>query len=164
MLTSRSRFQAVLERYLQTLVSLPLRDRSSICDFLNTGVATEPSSSSLSGGAMEGFLTKRGRNFGGWQVSSPVLLHLMTKEADSNVEEGMADTLLRSHSRLLPLLLRDSERSEDRRDSSTGRCDRPTVFFSSGSRRNDWRGCVPPRIPHSDTKRKGEGGGSHSLR
>ncbi|BGP12173.1 hypothetical protein JCM10213_004739 [Rhodosporidiobolus nylandii] len=78
--------KAVLERYLQTLLTIPLRDRTSICAFFNTDVVPS-SSSSLSGGptipgapsasgpggAMAGWLTKRGRNFGGWQTRFYVL-------------------------------------------------------------------------------------------
>ncbi|GAA5909050.1 uncharacterized protein JCM6883_002590 [Sporobolomyces salmoneus] len=59
--------KAVLEKYLQTLIAIPMRDRGALCNFLNTDVVSETSSSSGSNGAMEGYLTKRGRNFGGWQ-------------------------------------------------------------------------------------------------
>jgi len=58
----------VLERYLQTLLALSLRDRTAICAFFNSDIvpdAVQPSTT----GAMAGWLTKRGRNFGGWQVS-----------------------------------------------------------------------------------------------
>ncbi|GAA6008117.1 hypothetical protein JCM10207_007035 [Rhodosporidiobolus poonsookiae] len=76
--------KAVLERYLQTLLSIPLRDRSAVCAFFNTDVVASPlPSSSLSGGGagagadgeapMAGWLTKRGRNFGGWQTRYYVL-------------------------------------------------------------------------------------------
>ncbi|BGP28341.1 Rho GTPase activating protein [Rhodotorula toruloides] len=64
--------KAVLERYLQTLVSLPLRDRSAVCAFLNSDIASDPPSPSSSG-PMAGWLTKRGRAFGGWQTRYYVL-------------------------------------------------------------------------------------------
>ncbi|GAA5922405.1 hypothetical protein JCM1841_003099 [Sporobolomyces salmonicolor] len=64
--------KAVLERYLQTLVSIPLRDRSAICTFFNTDIAHDPPTAP-SAGAMEGWLTKRGRSFGGWQTRYYVL-------------------------------------------------------------------------------------------
>ncbi|GAA5923500.1 uncharacterized protein JCM15063_003666 [Sporobolomyces koalae] len=57
--------KAVLERYFQTLISISLRDRTAICNFFNTDIANEPNATT--NGAMEGYLTKRGRNFGGWQ-------------------------------------------------------------------------------------------------
>ncbi|GAA5914040.1 hypothetical protein JCM6882_001831 [Rhodosporidiobolus microsporus] len=71
--------KAVLERYLQTLVSIPLRDRTAICAFFNSDVLPSSSSSGsfgsgfTSGGGADGtptsgWLTKRGRNFGGWQT------------------------------------------------------------------------------------------------
>ncbi|ORY90204.1 hypothetical protein BCR35DRAFT_134853 [Leucosporidium creatinivorum] len=62
----------VLERYLQTLLALSLRDRTAICAFFNSDIvpdAAQPSST----GAMAGWLTKRGRNFGGWQTRYYVL-------------------------------------------------------------------------------------------
>ncbi|GAA5961252.1 hypothetical protein JCM3765_002885 [Sporobolomyces pararoseus] len=59
--------KAVLEKYLQTLISIPMRDRAALCQFLNTDIAPDLPPISASNGAMEGYLTKRGRNFGGWQ-------------------------------------------------------------------------------------------------
>ncbi|GAA6061340.1 hypothetical protein JCM10212_004821 [Sporobolomyces blumeae] len=63
--------KALVERYLQTLVALPLRDRTALCHFLNSDVVpdhqTSSSSSLMNNGTMQGWLTKRGRNFGGWQ-------------------------------------------------------------------------------------------------
>ncbi|GAA5866516.1 hypothetical protein JCM1840_001344 [Sporobolomyces johnsonii] len=64
--------KAVLERYLQTLISIPLRDRSAICTFFNSDVVHE-APTAPSAGAMEGWLTKRGRSFGGWQTRYYVL-------------------------------------------------------------------------------------------
>ncbi|GAA5877907.1 hypothetical protein JCM8547_005534 [Rhodosporidiobolus lusitaniae] len=82
--------KAVLERYLQTLVSIPLRDRAAICAFFNSDIlppatqtsfpssASAPALSSSAGAGegpppMSGWLTKRGRNFGGWQTRYYVL-------------------------------------------------------------------------------------------
>ncbi|GAA6024024.1 hypothetical protein JCM11491_000536 [Sporobolomyces phaffii] len=59
--------KAVLEKYLQTLILIPMRDRSALCQFLNTDIVIDAHPSTNSNGAMEGYLTKRGRNFGGWQ-------------------------------------------------------------------------------------------------
>ncbi|GJN91954.1 hypothetical protein Rhopal_004982-T1 [Rhodotorula paludigena] len=65
--------KAVLERYLQTLLTIPLRDRSAICTFLNSDVVPDAPIAPPASGAMEGWLTKRGRNFGGWQTRYYVL-------------------------------------------------------------------------------------------
>ncbi|GAA5974419.1 hypothetical protein JCM11641_005271 [Rhodosporidiobolus odoratus] len=90
--------KAVLEKYLQTLLTIPLRDKSPVCSFLNSdilppspsttapaptaapvtpteGPGAGPGSGSglLGQGPMEGWLTKRGRNFGGWQTRFYVL-------------------------------------------------------------------------------------------
>lgn len=62
----------MLERYLQTLVSIPLRDQTTICNFFNSDVAPDsPPPAPTSG--MSGWLTKRGRSFGGWQTRFYVL-------------------------------------------------------------------------------------------
>ncbi|BGP44259.1 Rho GTPase activating protein [Rhodotorula kratochvilovae] len=66
--------KAVLERYLQTLLAIPLRDRAAICAFFTSDVLPdEPTTPSSANGAIEGWLTKRGRNFGGWQTRFYVL-------------------------------------------------------------------------------------------
>ncbi|GAA5854159.1 hypothetical protein JCM9279_002855 [Rhodotorula babjevae] len=66
--------KALVERYLQTLVALSLKDRSPVCTFLTSDVVAEsPTTPSSAHGAMEGWLTKRGRNFGGWQTRFYVL-------------------------------------------------------------------------------------------
>ncbi|GAA6056564.1 hypothetical protein JCM3770_004364 [Rhodotorula araucariae] len=66
--------KAVLERYLQTLLAIPLRDRAAICRFFTSDVLPDaPTTPSSANGAIEGWLTKRGRNFGGWQTRFYVL-------------------------------------------------------------------------------------------
>ncbi|GAA5906317.1 hypothetical protein JCM8208_003514 [Rhodotorula glutinis] len=66
--------KALVERYLQTLVAIPFKDRSPICVFFTSDVVAEsPTTPSSAHGAMEGWLTKRGRNFGGWQTRFYVL-------------------------------------------------------------------------------------------
>ncbi|GAA5930392.1 hypothetical protein JCM3775_004380 [Rhodotorula graminis] len=66
--------KALVERYLQTLVAIPFKDRSPICAFLTSDVVVEsPTTPSSAHGSMEGWLTKRGRNFGGWQTRFYVL-------------------------------------------------------------------------------------------
>ncbi|KAG2187111.1 hypothetical protein INT44_004781 [Umbelopsis vinacea] len=54
-----------LERYLQQLILNPLEHISVICEFLSTDVVQHVASDSL--GYKEGYLTKRGKNFGGWK-------------------------------------------------------------------------------------------------
>ncbi|KAI9262061.1 hypothetical protein BY458DRAFT_458948 [Sporodiniella umbellata] len=55
-----------LEHYLQHILSLPFEDPSDLCDFLNTDLV-EPHKPSLNR-RKEGYLTKRGKNFGGWKT------------------------------------------------------------------------------------------------
>ncbi|KAK4702174.1 RalA-binding protein 1, partial [Phenoliferia sp. Uapishka_3] len=65
--------KTILERYLQTLLLAPLRDRTAVCAFFNSDVTEEPTALPGSAGGIEGWLTKRGRNFGGWQTRYYVL-------------------------------------------------------------------------------------------
>ncbi|KAI9495042.1 hypothetical protein BDB00DRAFT_927736 [Zychaea mexicana] len=58
--------KVALEHYLQHAVSLPWDDMSDLCEFLSTNVI-EHDVSSQAIGKKEGYLTKRGKNFGGWK-------------------------------------------------------------------------------------------------
>ncbi|KAI8882577.1 RhoGAP-domain-containing protein [Backusella circina FSU 941] len=60
-----------LEQYLQHIVSLSLEDNSDLCEFLSTNVLDSGSYKNL--GSKEGYLTKRGKNFGGWKTRYFVL-------------------------------------------------------------------------------------------
>lgn len=56
---------------MQHIVSLPLEDASDLCEFLSTNVM-DTKVYQLSG-QKEGYLTKRGKNFGGWKTRYFVL-------------------------------------------------------------------------------------------
>jgi RalA-binding protein 1 len=58
--------KVALENYLQTILSLPLKDRNEIAAFFTSDIirARQPVASA---GYKEGYLTKRGKNFGGWK-------------------------------------------------------------------------------------------------
>lgn len=60
-----------LEQYLQHIISLPLEDASDICEFLSTDVMDTKVFQAT--GQKEGYLTKRGKNFGGWKTRYFVL-------------------------------------------------------------------------------------------
>lgn len=60
-----------MEQYLQHIVSLPLEDASDICEFLSTDVMDTRVYQAT--GQKEGYLTKRGKNFGGWKTRYFVL-------------------------------------------------------------------------------------------
>ncbi|KAL1925300.1 uncharacterized protein VTP21DRAFT_183 [Calcarisporiella thermophila] len=57
----------LLERYLQHIISLPLRDPGEICAFLSSDVVEQKKRQPLMAGQKEGYLTKRGKSFGGWK-------------------------------------------------------------------------------------------------
>lgn len=63
--------KVALEQYLQHIISLPLEDASDLCEFLSTNVM-DTKVYQLSG-QKEGYLTKRGKNFGGWKTRYFVL-------------------------------------------------------------------------------------------
>ncbi|KAI8976777.1 hypothetical protein BDB01DRAFT_844401 [Pilobolus umbonatus] len=63
--------KAALETYLQHIVSLPLEDTSDLCEFLSTNVVEDKSHQIPD--QKEGYLTKRGKNFGGWKTRYFVL-------------------------------------------------------------------------------------------
>ncbi|KAI8148180.1 hypothetical protein BJV82DRAFT_663560 [Fennellomyces sp. T-0311] len=57
--------KAALEHYLQHAVSLPWDDMTDLCEFLSSNVIDHDVQQET--GAKEGYLTKRGKNFGGWK-------------------------------------------------------------------------------------------------
>ncbi|KAM0753210.1 RhoGAP-domain-containing protein [Meredithblackwellia eburnea MCA 4105] len=65
--------KTIIQRYLQSLLGTPFRDRSAIAAFFNSDILNEPLPPPPTSGAFEGWLTKRGRNFGGWQTRYYVL-------------------------------------------------------------------------------------------
>ncbi|CAO3619582.1 unnamed protein product [Cunninghamella echinulata] len=66
------RRKAALENYLQHIVLLPPEDSSDLCEFLSTNVVDNDVMYSRTG-RKEGYLTKRGKNFGGWKTRFFVL-------------------------------------------------------------------------------------------
>ena len=58
--------QVALEQYLQALIVLPVKDKNDIIAFFTSDIvrARQPVASA---GYKEGYLTKRGKNFGGWK-------------------------------------------------------------------------------------------------
>jgi RalA-binding protein 1 len=60
--------KATLEAYLESLLTAPLQDKTDICEFLITDVASSSggtANSTSEGGIKSGYLTKRGKAFGG---------------------------------------------------------------------------------------------------
>ena len=55
--------QAILETYMQSLVGIPLKNKNEICMFLSTDLVR--GNAVMNADHKEGYLTKRGKNFGG---------------------------------------------------------------------------------------------------
>ena len=58
-----------LEAYLQSLLLAPLVDKNDFCDFLNSDRVRAKEGTARK----EGYLTKKGKNFGGWKTRYFVL-------------------------------------------------------------------------------------------
>lgn len=59
--------QAALEVYLQSLVDLPVKKKDEIIAFFTSDVVRDTHKPVMQAGHKEGYLTKRGKNFGGWK-------------------------------------------------------------------------------------------------
>ncbi|KAI6120779.1 hypothetical protein EDD16DRAFT_1474441 [Pisolithus croceorrhizus] len=65
--------KVALEVYLQSLVSLPVRNKDELIAFLTSDIVRETKKPVMQAGYKEGYLTKRGKNFGGWKTRFFVL-------------------------------------------------------------------------------------------
>ncbi|KAL1917744.1 uncharacterized protein VTP21DRAFT_3578 [Calcarisporiella thermophila] len=77
----------LFEQYLIQLITMPLANPSIICEFLSTNLIDKPTQSPETG-YKDGYLTKRGRNFGGWKKrffvlnNSPVLNYFENRDGE----------------------------------------------------------------------------------
>ena len=60
--------KTLLEQYLQSVVTAPLKDVGDLCAFLVTDLSKGDRAPVSNQGYKEGYLTKRGKNFGGWKT------------------------------------------------------------------------------------------------
>ncbi|KAG1746673.1 uncharacterized protein EDB91DRAFT_1118286 [Suillus paluster] len=70
--------KVALEVYLQSLVDLPVKNKDEIIAFFTSDIVRETHKPVMQAGYKEGYLTKRGKNFGGWKsryfvLQGPVL-------------------------------------------------------------------------------------------
>ncbi|KAF9170197.1 hypothetical protein BGX20_009312 [Mortierella sp. AD010] len=78
--------KVALEQYLQSVTSLRIKDTRDLCEFLSTNVVEREKRKDGNGqGWKEGYLTKRGKNFGGWKtryfmLRGPVLEYFDSKD------------------------------------------------------------------------------------
>ncbi|KAF9194265.1 hypothetical protein BGZ51_000425 [Haplosporangium sp. Z 767] len=78
--------KVALEQYLQQVTSLRIKDTRDLCEFLSTNVVErEKRREGNDSGWKEGYLTKRGKNFGGWKtryfmLRGPVLEYFDSKD------------------------------------------------------------------------------------
>ena len=68
----------MLEQYLRSLISLPVKSNDEVVAFFASDIVREAKQPVMQAGHKEGYLTKRGKNFGGWKtryfvLSGPVL-------------------------------------------------------------------------------------------
>lgn len=62
----------MLQAYLQSLLQLPIKDKNEIIVFFSSDMMRDYGPVTQSG-YKEGYLTKRGKNFGGWKTRYFVL-------------------------------------------------------------------------------------------
>jgi RalA-binding protein 1 len=60
--------QAVLQKYLQSLVAVPLQDKTDICNFLQSNILRDRDAPVANPAYKAGYLTKKGRWVGNWQT------------------------------------------------------------------------------------------------
>ncbi|KAF9083608.1 hypothetical protein BGX29_003041, partial [Mortierella sp. GBA35] len=78
--------KVALEQYLQQLTNLRIKDTRDLCEFLSTNVVERIGRKETNeAGWKEGYLTKRGKNFGGWKtrffvLRGPILEYFDTKD------------------------------------------------------------------------------------
>ncbi|KAJ2915458.1 hypothetical protein MD484_g4960, partial [Candolleomyces efflorescens] len=65
--------KAVLEQYLQSLIQLPIKSNDEVIAFFTSDIVKETKQPVMQVGHKEGYLTKRGKNFGGWKTRFFVL-------------------------------------------------------------------------------------------
>ncbi|KAJ3530684.1 hypothetical protein NM688_g7675 [Phlebia brevispora] len=59
--------KATLEQYLRSLIALPVKNKDEIVAFFTTDILRSAQKPVAQVGYKEGYLTKRGKNFGGWK-------------------------------------------------------------------------------------------------
>ncbi|KAF7317921.1 hypothetical protein MKEN_00880200 [Mycena kentingensis (nom. inval.)] len=65
--------KAILETYLQALVNLPVKNNDEVVAFFTSDIIRDYKQPVMQAGHKEGYLTKRGKNFGGWKTRFFVL-------------------------------------------------------------------------------------------
>ncbi|KAF7309594.1 hypothetical protein MIND_00330400 [Mycena indigotica] len=65
--------KAILETYLQALVNLPIKSNDEVIAFFTSDIIRDYKQPIMQAGHKEGYLTKRGKNFGGWKTRFFVL-------------------------------------------------------------------------------------------
>ncbi|KAF9221358.1 RhoGAP-domain-containing protein [Gyrodon lividus] len=65
--------KAALEVYLQSLINLPIKNKDEVIAFFTTDILRDTKKPVMQAGYKEGYLTKRGKNFGGWKTRYFVL-------------------------------------------------------------------------------------------
>ncbi|KAL4254831.1 Rho GTPase-activating protein [Abortiporus biennis] len=59
--------KAALETYFKSLIQLPVKNKDEVIAFLTSDIVREAQKPVARAGYKEGYLTKRGKNFGGWK-------------------------------------------------------------------------------------------------
>lgn len=105
MISDPTLLKALLENFLQSLIQLPVKQNDEVIAFLTSDIVRETRQPVMQAGHKEGYLTKRGKNFGGWKtryfvLSGPVLEYYDTVRSFVRLMHTTL-TLLRSEEELI---------------------------------------------------------------
>ncbi|KAG0197494.1 hypothetical protein BGX33_000566 [Mortierella sp. NVP41] len=90
-----------LEQYLQQVTSLRIKDTRDLCEFLSTNVVErEKLREGGDAGWKEGYLTKRGKNFGGWKTRYFILRGPVLEYFDSQKDGHHLGSIFLNHAQI----------------------------------------------------------------
>ena len=100
-ISSSLAIQAALETYLQTLINLPVKNKDEIIAFFTSDIVRETQKPVSQVGYKEGYLTKRGKNFGGWKtrffvLQGPVLEYFESVSLSLSDDYSLANQVVSS--------------------------------------------------------------------
>ncbi|KAF9927449.1 hypothetical protein FBU30_003248 [Linnemannia zychae] len=104
-----------LEQYLQQVTSLRIKDTRDLCEFLSTNVVERGKRrEGCETGLKEGYLTKRGKNFGGWKTRYFILKGPVLEYFDSQKDGHHLGSISLIHAQI------GRQQSQDKAQDVTG--------------------------------------------
>ncbi|KAG0373008.1 hypothetical protein BGX24_012287, partial [Mortierella sp. AD032] len=112
-----------LEQYLQQVTSLRIKDTRDLCEFLSTNVVErEKSREGCESGWKQGYLTKRGKNFGGWKTRYFILKGPVLEYFDSQKDGHHLGSISLVHAQI------GRQQSQEKSQDAPGDSSRDTSY------------------------------------